>query len=116
MVTSGNQRRQVAVGSPADKDASRRRGKAGKVGQPAQRLVLSENRASAFHPRTRIDTAGANHKIEQDRRLGGSGRHERQELRVIDADRGRREYLTKQPQCFDATEAFFGDRVARVGE
>ena len=104
-VPGGDQRAEVAGGATADEHAAGVGGQAGEVGDVAQRLVLGEHRAAALQPRAGVDAGRADDEIEQDRRLGRCGRHERQEARVVDGDARRCEHVAEHPQRLEAADA-----------
>ncbi len=111
--TGGDEGAEVAGGAAADEHATGRRRHAGQIGEVAQRLVLREDGSSTFHPRAGIDVGGAHHEVEQDGRLRGRCRHERQETRMVGRDAGGGEHLAEHAQRFQAAQAAFGDRAPR---
>ena len=95
-VARGHQRGQVALRAARDEDAAGAGGQADEVGDEPQRLVLGVHRAGSLEPRAAVDGRRAADEIEQHRRLGGGGRDERQEARVVDRDARRREHVAEQ--------------------
>ncbi len=86
------------------------RWKPGEVGQPAQGLVLGERRAGTLEPRTSVDRRRADDEIEEHRRLGRCRGHEREEPRVVDRDRRRRERFGEHAERLRAPDPVRGDR------
>ena len=107
----GQQRRQVAGRAAADEHASGLGGKAGEVGDPAQRLVLGEHRAGSLDPRAGVDARRPDDKVEQDRRLGGRRRHEREVAWVVGGDARRGEHLAEDAQGFQPANPRRRDRT-----
>jgi hypothetical protein len=75
------------------------------AGKPAERLVLGEDRPGRLHPGAPEHATGADHEVEQRRRLGRSGRHERQEAGVIDRDAGGRQHVAEDAQRLQPADA-----------
>ena len=90
-------------------------GKPDEVGDPAQRLVLGEHGAGTLHPRAPVDRRRSDDEIEQDRRLGRCGGHEREEPGVVDRDARRCEHVGEQPERFEATDPVLGDGLTDAG-
>ena len=97
--------RQVARRATADEHATRGFGEVRQVGDPSQRLILGEDRTRALQPRSRVDTSGRHHHVEDDGRLGWSARHEREKLRMVHRDTRGRQNLGVDAQRLGATDA-----------
>ncbi|NBO06463.1 MAG: aminotransferase class V-fold PLP-dependent enzyme, partial [Actinobacteria bacterium] len=65
--TCGDERRQVACGSPTYEDSPSARRQTCEVSKPCQCLVLCVNRTCTFEPRAGIHVARSNDEVEQHR-------------------------------------------------
>ena len=114
-VTGGDEAAQVARGAAGDEDPTGPRRQPREVGQPAEGLVLGEDRPGTLEPRPAVDRRGPHDEVEQDGGLGGRHRHEGQVRGMVDRDARRRQDISEHPEGLEPADPGIGDGVPGHG-
>ena len=112
MPAGGNECRKISCSAARHEHTTGIARQSGKIGDPAQGLILRIDRTRTLEPRPGVDVRCGNDEVEQHRAFGRCTRNEGQEERMIDADARRGKFLDELLQHVESITPLGSDGLA----